>query len=84
MDVGRPKWTPETEDQRRAIAAAKLAATRADKADEVMWRAVQVALDLNVPAAFMAETVGRGRATLYRHATPPGSNSQATETDEEN
>jgi len=31
----------------------------------------------------MAETVNRGRATLYRHTDPPGK-AQAIETDEEN
>jgi len=87
VDVGRPKWTPETDEQRRAIAAAKRAEQRATAAmrdvERPMWDAVQTALDLGVPAAFMAETVNRGRATLYLHTDPPGK-AQAIETDEEN
>jgi hypothetical protein len=64
--MARPKWTPRTGEQRRAIAAARRAAKRADEAEDLLWQAVGTALDLDVPAAFMADAVNRGRATLYR------------------
>ncbi|MFJ5984366.1 hypothetical protein [Lentzea sp. NPDC092896] len=81
--MGRPKWKPETIAQQHAIKEAKAAADHADNADNLMWQKVQTALDAGVPAAYMAETVRRGRATLYRHTTPPG-NTHAAETNEEN
>lgn len=83
MKPGRPVWVPTTDEQRQAIEVAQQAAAHVQELRQAMWDEVQSALDIGVPAAFMAETVGRGRATLYRHATPPGSNSQAIETDEE-
>jgi len=64
--MGRPRWTPTTDDQRRAIAAARRAGKRADDAEDLLWQAVKAALDTGVPAAHMAEAVNRGRATLYR------------------
>lgn len=82
MEVGRPKWTPQTDDQHRAIAAAKRAAKRADEADDLMWQSVQDALDLGVPAAFLADTVGRSRATLYRHTQPGAAATDGDTTDE--
>jgi hypothetical protein len=68
----RPKWTPQTEEQQRAITAVLRAAKRAEQAEGKMWAAVSDAIDQGVPAAFMAETVGRSRATLYRHVARPG------------
>jgi hypothetical protein len=79
MRVVRPKWTPRTEEQRRAIAAAKRAAKRADEAEGLMWDAVGTALDCDVPAAYMADVVGRSRTSLYRHIPRP--TSTGTETD---
>lgn len=64
--VARPKWTPQTAEQRHAIAAAKRAAKRADDAEGLVWTAVAEALELDVPASYIADAVGRGRATLYR------------------
>lgn len=73
MRVVRPKWVPETDEQRAAIAKAKATAKTADDAERVMWDAVQVARNLGVPASFLADAVDRGRATLYRHtAAKPG------------
>lgn len=63
----RPKWTPKTDEQRRAIAAVIRAHKRAEEAEGKMWEAVADAIDQGCPAAFMAETVERSRATLYRH-----------------
>jgi hypothetical protein len=70
--VARPKWTPRTDEQRRAIAAALRALKVADEAEGKMWAAVAAAIDTGVPANFMADTVGRSRATLYRHVGNPG------------
>jgi hypothetical protein len=64
--MARPKWTPQTTQQRQAIAAARRAARRADEAEDVLWSAVSAALELDVPARFMATAVGRSRSTLYR------------------
>ena len=71
MRVARPKWIPETDEQRAAIAKAVDAAQLADGAERVLWDAVQVARDLDVPPAYLATVVGRGRATLYRHTRSP-------------
>ncbi|MFJ8966072.1 hypothetical protein ACIRG5_42450 [Lentzea sp. NPDC102401] len=63
----RPKWTPKTDAQRDAIAAALRAKKTSDEAEGKMWKAVADAIDTGVPAAFMADAVERSRATLYRH-----------------
>ena len=67
MPVARPRWTPQSEDQRRAIAAVERAAKRADEADEKMWEEVRTAHKLGVPPAHLAEKAGRARSTVYRH-----------------
>lgn len=64
--MGRPKWTPQNDEQRQAIAAARRAAKRADSAEDQLWQAVASAMKTGVPAAFIADAVNRGRATLYR------------------
>lgn len=71
MRVARPKWTPQTDDQRRAIAAVVRAAKAADAADGKLWDAVAAAHALGVPPAHIAEKSGRGRNTIYRHLPPP-------------
>lgn len=71
MRVVRPKWTPQTAEQRRAIAAVVRATKRADEAEGLMWDAVAGAMDHDVPASYMADVVGRSRATLYRHVPRP-------------
>jgi len=43
-----------------------VAAKRADDAETLLWQAVGTALDLDAPAAFIADAVNRSRATLYR------------------
>jgi hypothetical protein len=65
--VPRPKWTPKMDEQRRAITAVLRTKKQADEAEGKMWEAVATAIEMGVPAAFMAETVERSRATLYRH-----------------
>lgn len=65
--VPRPKWTPKTDAQRRAIAAVQRAKKTADEAEGKMWEAVADAMDTDVPASYLADTVERSRATLYRH-----------------
>lgn len=65
--VPRPKWTPKNDGQRDAIAAVLRAKKTADEAEGKMWEAVAAAIDAGVPASFMADTVERSRATLYRH-----------------
>lgn len=88
MRVARPKWTPQTAEQRRAIAAAKRAAKMADDAEGLVWTAVAEALKLDVPASYIADAVGRGRATLYRRipraamAVDTGAEQDAAESDD--
>lgn len=67
MRVARPRWTPQTEAQRRAIAAVEKAAKQADEADEKLWEAVRAAHKLDVPPAHLAEKSKRARSTVYRH-----------------
>lgn len=67
MCVARPKWVPETDEQRAAIAKAEAAAKTADDAEGAMWGTVRDARALDIPASFLAKLVGRGRSTLYRH-----------------
>ena len=69
--VPRPKWTPKTDEQRRSIAAVLRAKKTSDEAEGKMWEAVAEAIETGVPAAFMADTVERSRATLYRHVDRP-------------
>lgn len=70
--MARPKWRPRTDEQRRAIAAAERAGKRADEAEAKLWDAVAPALELGVPAAYLAERVGRSRTTLYRRVPHAG------------
>lgn len=65
--VPRHKWTPATDEQRRAIAAAKRAAAKATRADAEVWAKVKAARDLGVPARYMAQEIKRGKTTVYRH-----------------
>lgn len=67
MRVPRHRWTPTTPEQRRAIAAAKRAAARLDKAEAELWNATQAARDLGVPARYLAREIKRGKTTVYRH-----------------
>lgn len=67
MRVARPRWSPQTEAQRRAITAVERAAKRADEADDVLWEAVRAAHRLDVPPAHLAERAKRARSTVYRH-----------------
>lgn len=67
MRVARPKWTPQTKEQRQAIAAVAKAAERATLADAQLWDAVASAHALDVPPAFLAEALGVSRGTIYRH-----------------
>lgn len=78
MRMPRPRWAPENDEQRRAIAAAKRAARRADESEDLLWKAVAPALDLGVPASYMAEQVGRSRTTLYRRVQRPSSTEEET------
>ncbi|MEU4776876.1 hypothetical protein [Micromonospora sp. NPDC023633] len=65
--MARPRWTPQTDEQRRAITAVERAAKRADEADELLWEAVRAAHKVDVPPAHLAEKAGRARSTVYRH-----------------
>lgn len=67
MRVARPKWTPETEAQRRAMADVERATKHADEADEKLWEKVRAAHKLGVKPAYLAERTGRARSTVYRH-----------------
>ena len=66
MHMPPPRWAPQTDEQRRAIAAAIRAARRADEAETKLWETVAPALELGVPKDYMAKQVGRSRTTLYR------------------
>lgn len=66
--MARPKWTPKTDEQRDAVAAATKAARRLEAAELALWEAIESARTLRVPMTYLAEVVGRGRATLYRRA----------------
>ena len=68
MRVARPRWMPKTDEQRDAVAAATRAAKRLEADELVLWKAIESARALRVPMTYLAEVVGRGRATLYRRA----------------
>lgn len=70
MAMPRPKWTPTTEDQRRAIAALQDAVKHRDQADELVWEAARTARGLGVPATFIGDVTNRGRTTVHRHIPP--------------
>lgn len=74
--VPRHKWTPATDEQRRAIAAARRAVAKAAKADHEAWAKVKAARDLGVPARYLAQEINKGKTTVYRHT-----DSEATEAD---
>lgn len=80
--VPRPKWTPQTEEQRRAIAAVLRAKKHADEAEGKMWDAVAEAINTGVPAAYMADTVEKSRATLYRHVDRSAATPEEADTDQ--
>lgn len=66
--MARPKWVPKTDEQRDAVAAATRAAKRLEAAEQALWDAIDAARKLRVPMTYLAEVVGRGRATLYRRS----------------
>lgn len=65
--VPRHKWTPATDEQRRAIAAARRAVAKAARADDEAWAKVKAARDLGVPARYLAQEISKGKTTVYRH-----------------
>lgn len=67
MHVARPKWVPETDEQRRTAAAVTRAVKRRSGAEEDLWRAVTEAHAAGVPVADLAKAVGVTRDTIYRH-----------------
>jgi AcrR family transcriptional regulator len=67
MRVPRPRWVPQTAEQRRAIAAVVRAAKTADEAEGKLRDLVAAAHRLKVPVAHLAEAANRTRATIYRH-----------------
>jgi DNA-binding phage protein len=71
MRMPRPRWSPETDEQRRAIAAVTAAAKVADEADGHLQAAIAAAKALDVPVAALAEAAGRTRPTIYRHLSSP-------------
>lgn len=70
MRMPRPRWTPDTDAQRRAIAAVEAAAKVADEAEGKLGEALAAARALDVPIAHLAEAAGRSRPTIYRHLSP--------------
>lgn len=72
--MARPKWTPQTEEQRRALAALRRAVKSADTADARMWEAARAANEVGVPVTFIATETGRERTTVHRNM-PPGKDS---------
>ncbi len=83
MRMPRPKWEPQTEEQRRAIADIEAAVKEFDEAERrarelvkearhKVWEAARAARELRVPARFIAGKTSRGRTTVHRHVPPPG------------
>lgn len=77
MRVARPKWVPQTDGQRRAIATVgkavkrrESAETAARRAESEVWDAVTGAHGEGVPVADLAKMVGVTRDTVYRHLPP--------------
>jgi hypothetical protein len=64
--VIRPTWSPETDEQRRALAKAIKLAQQAAKADAAMWEAIVEARNLGVPDTLLCDETGQSRATLNR------------------
>jgi hypothetical protein len=62
----RPTWSPETDEQRRALAAAVKAAQQFAKAEAAMWAAIVEARNLGVPDTLLCDETGQSRATLNR------------------
>lgn len=73
--VPRHKWTPVTDEQRRAIAAARRAVAKAARADADAWAKVKAARDLGVPARYLAQEINKGKTTVYRHTEGEASGS---------
>jgi DNA invertase Pin-like site-specific DNA recombinase len=65
--MGRPKWTPKTDQQRDAIDNTKKAAERVKEAERDLWKTVSKARDEGVPTSYLADTLGVDRATVYRN-----------------
>jgi hypothetical protein len=62
----RPAWSPETDEQRRALAKAIKRAQLAAKADAAMWEAIVEARNVGVPDTLLCDETGQSRATLNR------------------
>ncbi len=75
--MARPKWTPQTEEQRRALAALRRAIKSAETADGRMWKAARAANDVGVPVTFIAEETGRERTTVHRNMPPSATDNEA-------
>lgn len=81
--VPRHKWTPTTDEQRRAIAAARRAVAKAVRADNEAWAKVKAARDLGVPARYLAQEISKGKTTVYRHTDDGASTDGAAGSDDE-
>jgi transcriptional regulator of acetoin/glycerol metabolism len=70
VTMPRPKFSP-TDDQRRAIEAVREAQRERERrqaaAKAEMRQALAYAVTLKVPVSVLAEELGVGRDTVYRH-----------------
>jgi len=64
--VIRPVWAPESDEQRRLIAAARAAVDAARESDSKQWDAIKEARDAGVPLTYLANDLDLSRATIYR------------------
>jgi hypothetical protein len=68
--VIRPTWSPETDEQRKALARAVRLAQQFEKAEAAMWEAIVEARKLGVPDVPLMDATGQSRATLNRRYGP--------------
>ncbi len=71
MRMARPKFTPKTDGQRRAIAALKIEVKNRDEADTRVWEAARAARAEGVTARYIGEITGRTERTVHRHVPAP-------------
>jgi hypothetical protein len=68
--VIRPTWSPENDDQRKALAKAVRLAEAYEKAESAMWAAIVEARNLGVPDVPLTDATRQSRATLNRRYGP--------------
>ena len=64
--VIRPTWSPENDEQRKALAKAVRLAQQFEKIEAAMWEAIVEARNLGVPDVPLTDATKQSRATLNR------------------